>query len=113
VNGTNWLRLLIGLCLAGLIVGGCDSDRVGFWVTNDTELTVNIYYAYDGKEQLYASRLGPGQKVPIQGLLENGSACRGPLIARDSSGVEVARHSDPICNHETWVIETQPTPSPT
>jgi hypothetical protein len=101
---------MAALAFAGLLLVGCDWNRVGFEVYNDADRSLSIYYVLEGQERRIVTKLDPGYSAFISGpvLLGPDDCSKGDLIARDSSGAEVARRTEPICNHEKWVIGTPP-----
>ena len=119
----SWSRLSLGLALAtGLLavalavvvvvvpIWFClDCNRGGFEVHNYTDRPIEIYCAdADGDRKIYTG-LDPGKSILLSSCGVGPTECTAEgLVARDSSGVEVARHTDPICNHEKWVIGTPP-----
>ena len=109
MTSLGWPRRLAAIAFAGLLLTSCDWNRGGFDVYNYTDTRLTIYYVTDGRERDVAV-LGPGGGMLVDGsvLLGPDFCSKGDLIARDSSGVEVARRTEPICNHEKWVIGTPP-----
>jgi len=100
VTSLGWPRRLAAIAFAGLLLTSCDWNRVGFEVVNRTDRSLTIYYVVEG---------GRERKYSALGILLNANDCtKGTLVARDSAGVEVARRTEPICNHERWVIGTPP-----
>jgi len=97
------------VAVGSIFLGGCDllldADRPGFWVSNQTDKVVDISYVEEGRERVLWHILDPTKHVPLHGVLRNENDCtHGDLVARDASGVEVARRTEPICNGEEWFV---------
>ena len=110
MRSLGWPRRLAAIAFAGLLLTSCDWNKVGFEVVNRTDRSLTIYYVVEGgRERKFVTALGPGQSVPISGVLLPPDYCtKGDVVARDSAGVEVARRTEPICDGERWVIGTPP-----
>ena len=80
----------------------------GFEVINYTDRSLDIFYVDAGHEFKVYQALDPGMSVPLEVGIGPTYCTAGELIARDASGIEVARRTEPICNHEQWVIGPPP-----
>jgi hypothetical protein len=78
--------------------------------TNGTTstLTVAVRYPDQGNEFVLQSKIEPGMTSVTRSDVFPGNTCsdRGVLIARDSSGAEVARRAGRVCKGDAWVITT-------
>jgi hypothetical protein len=96
----------VAMVWAFLYLFSFDGQKVGFAIRNQTDRTLNISYVDSGGERVVVHGIGPGQMTPVEAVnlqKEDGYCTTGILVARDSSGAEVARRTEPICNHEQWV----------
>lgn len=98
--------------LLAILAGGCNvlpfgqSDAgykaVGF--KNETAETVDVVYQSPaGVEAVIVHAIGPGH-VGSDDAVAGGKCTIGVLIARNETGKEVARRSEPLCLGETWLI---------
>jgi hypothetical protein len=102
----------LGVGLTQLYAGTADAFRVSFEIVNQTDRTVDVSYFYAGTDHAVAKGIAPGQQAEVDGLLTDAPSCTdGDLIARDAQGTEVARQSEPVCNHQMWVITNGATPA--
>ena len=109
MKGRGWSRCALTLAITGLLLTSCDWNQGGIEVINRTDRSLDIYYLVEGRERKVYTELDPAYSVPISSVLDPLDYCtKGTLIARDSAGVEVARRTEPICNHEEWIIGTPP-----
>ena len=100
--------MLLGSVLAAaalLLVAACEGPGEEFHlpkISNLREETVEVYLVSGGIETRLAT-LAPRQTV---GLYGNNNKCTvGLLIARTTTGEEIARRTEPICPDEFWVID--------
>jgi hypothetical protein len=88
-----------------ILVAGCTEagyDAVQF--RNDTAQTVSVVYeAPTGQEAIIVHGIRAGQ-VGSDDAVAGGHCTIGVLIARDESGREIARRTEPLCLGDTWSI---------
>jgi hypothetical protein len=88
-----------------ILVAGCTEagyDAVQF--RNDTTQTISVVHeAPTGQEAIIVHAIRPGQ-VGSDDAVAGGHCTIGVLIARDESGNEVARRTEPLCLGDTWSI---------
>jgi hypothetical protein len=71
---------------------------------NDTSETVSVVSrSPTGTEGTITRSIGPGQSSSDDAVAGGGCTI-GVLIARNETGVEIARRSEPLCLGETWSI---------
>jgi len=76
-------------------------------VTNLTDQTIKLFLVSNGIESPVGSvAAGTTGNLPWA----DGTCTHGTLIARDASGQEIARRSEPLCADEFWNVGT-PAPS--
>ena len=103
------------LLLAAVLLTGCDfildANRGGFYAMNRTDQILDLSYVEKGTERVVYHNLNPDKLATVLGVLGSGKLCtNGDIVARDRSGLEVARRTEPICNHEEWTITGATTP---
>jgi hypothetical protein len=101
-------RLVAAAILASVAIAGCfatDQHPV-IRFTNRTDLEVTVFYRNPrGEEQILASGIGPDEGGQSS-LFPTTHCTPGELIARDTSGRNVATFSGPICRPSTWILQT-------
>jgi hypothetical protein len=94
---------LLGFCLAALLAGGCGLvDVTTQHVVNHSSATIEIYVVVQSDE-LFVGAIPQDLTLPLNGV--DGPNCSTHvLVARNTSGLEVARRTEPLCPDDTWVI---------
>ena len=100
--------MLLGTVLAAaalLLVGACEGPGEEFHlpkISNLRDETVEVYLVGDEIETRMAI-LAPGLTVGLHGF--NDKCTAGLLVARTTTGEEIARRTEPICPDEFWTID--------
>lgn len=103
--------LFLGLVLLVASLAGCfrsEQGPPGFRFTNQTDQPLRVVYiAPDGTERQddpIIHELRPGTSIVVSDRFLVNDCMEGSLVARDLSGREVARRTDPICRPGEWVV---------
>jgi hypothetical protein len=111
-RGHGGRRLASAAILLAVFVGGCNllpfgQSEAGYKAVafqNQTTETVDVVYLPPtGVEAVIVHAIGPGQ-VGSDDAVAGGKCTIGVLIARNETGQEVARRTEPLCLGETWLI---------
>ena len=98
-------KVAVFLALLALTLTGCPGQTGEFdeWrMRNDTDEIIYGFWLDDGAE-VRIGPIPPDRQVPLP--VEYPDQCSsGILIARTSSGREVARRTEPLCMDSTWII---------
>lgn len=104
-----WLALSFAVLAASL--AACyrsEQGPAGFRFTNQMDQPLRIVYiAPDGTERRddpIIHELQPGRSIVVGDRFLVNDCMEGSLVARDPSGQELARRTDPICRPGEWVI---------
>lgn len=101
-------RLLLTAALLSLVVAACwqtDQHPV-IRFENHTEVEVTVFYQNpSGEESKLQSGIGPGEAGQTS-FFPTTTCTPGALIARDTSGNDIARFDGPVCRPSTWVINS-------
>ena len=93
---------VLAIILIGLLAIGCQTEPNTHVVENQSAETVVIYWDDGFGAQEVIERM-PGKTTRLS-LFHTDECSTGVLYARDLSGKEVARRTDPLCPQDTWVI---------
>jgi hypothetical protein len=107
--GASGRRLVVVFILGMTFVVGCGSYEEFHdpKVTNATNHTIQLYFVSNGIEVPVGS-VAAGSTGGLS--FADGKCTHGTLIARDASGQEIARRSEPLCADEFWNVGS-PAPS--
>jgi hypothetical protein len=107
--GATGRRLLLIVLVGSALVVGCGIYEEFHYpsVTNLTNQTIKLFFVSNGIE----TPIGSVAAGATGALSVFEDACtHGTLIARDASGQEIARRSEPLCSDEFWNVGS-PAPS--
>lgn len=113
MNGKCKVRhpMWFALAIVVVITAGCwrsDEGPGGFRFTNQTDEPIRVVYiSTDGVENAepIVHEVLPGESIVTNDDFRRDTCVEGILVARNRTGVEVARRDEPICQPGEWIIE--------
>lgn len=100
------MRRFLAVLVATAVATGCGPGEFDwFGLRNLTDESIFVYWYVDGDEKAIGPILPDRQlNLPVS---PSETCSTGLLIARTTSGREVARRTEPLCMDDIWVITAQ------
>jgi hypothetical protein len=98
-------KVVVFVALLAFALTGCPGQTGAFdeWrMRNDTDEIIYVFWLDDG-EEVRIGPIPPNRQLPLPVRYPD-QCSSGILIARTSSGREVARRTEPLCMDNTWII---------
>jgi hypothetical protein len=112
----NWRRVLVAGVVA-LSASGCDEGiSAGVAVDNRTSAKLHFRVQLEPGRGWYTApgQLGPNESTLVlpAPVMPPGGCTAGAMVALDEADREVARHDEPLCIDDIWIIDSLAVPSP-
>lgn len=101
------------LTVLSLLVAACsisEGNRAVRFENRTSVPIVIVHFAADGTEVVLSSKIGPGQVGSHDWAAAGGCLPAGSVVARNLDGQQVARHAQPMCALETWIVRADGAP---